>query len=103
MPHNSRCTTLRRLRQKGDLTIWWERGAQNAKGGLALEAQVYIGLSAALELQVELALLTLDFFVDLVVAAHAVEDAGYGYAHGGGRDVVVDMRLAYFEGWEGRN
>jgi hypothetical protein len=78
MSHNSRCTALRRLRHEGHLTISRKRGAQGAKGGFALDAQVYVGLSAALELQKELALFTLHFFVDLVVAAHAVKDSGYG-------------------------
>lgn len=89
MTHNSRSTPLRRLRQKGNLTLRRKRGAQDAQVGFALEAQVHVGLSAALVLAEERALLAFHFFVDLVVAAHAVEDAGYGYAHGGGCDVVV--------------
>jgi len=41
--------------------------------------------------------LALDFFVDIIIAAHAVEDAGYGQAHGGGCD-VVGLRFVCFEG-----
>lgn len=97
MTHNSRRTPLRRLRQKGNLTLRWKRGAQDAQVGFALEAQVHVSLSAALVLAEERALLTLHFFVDVVVAAHAVEDAGYGYAHDGGCDVVL-VRTVLFWG-----